>query len=442
MTRSVFDPVVDPGNLNPNFFEGRLLTADSLRDDQKSHRVRQRLVARAVGAGVVEGLWVTRASTSGTVQKTVNISKGFAINRMGEILQLESDVTVDIIPPTTVPEPAVAHFARCEDLPAPQQVPTGIGIYLLVVCPYSTYRDRAPKSGLGSEGKIVGCGDRYVADGVQFRLEPLTPELLAAGDPPLQAELAALLNQTANSKQRSLLRNLVAHACFGTRERAGFAVDPFAKQDGRAALLDYGALDRLRELERLTDCDVPLALLLWNATSGIAFVDGWSVRRRPVPPAVSRDLPTLAGERSPAEAEARLFQFQEHLSELVQSEPAPTGIRAAQYFRYLPPAGMLPLTHISRRGLALPNFFAGRTQRAPFHIEGARQHMLLNMALAHNPIDLDENVVVWLYLVRENRQQQRAAIAIFSSGHSLFLGDARFDVNRWDFSNYGSLLIS
>jgi len=55
--------------------------------------------------------------------------------------------------------------------------------------------------------------------------------------------------------------------------------------------------------------------------------------------------------------------------------------------------------------------------------------------------------MIWLYLVRQNRQAvadssaPKPPYALFASGQLPFFGDARFDVNRWDFSNYGSPLI-
>src|SRR5262245_19348287 len=86
--RSIFDPVIEPGVRNPNFFEGRLLTAEALRDDQRAHRQRQRLLGRAIGAGVVEGLTVTvEPAPTGVPRKTVTIAKGFAINGEGEALR-------------------------------------------------------------------------------------------------------------------------------------------------------------------------------------------------------------------------------------------------------------------------------------------------------------------------------------------------------------------
>jgi hypothetical protein len=51
--------------------------------------------------------------------------------------------------------------------------------------------------------------------------------------------------------------------------------------------------------------------------------------------------------------------------------------------------------------------------------------------------------MIWLYAVRENIQAIDTATAnpplaylIFASGHMPFYGAARYDVNRWDYSNF------
>jgi hypothetical protein len=448
--RSLFDPVIDSGIRNPHFFEGRLLTAEALREDQKAHRERQRLLGRALGAGVAEGLTVTLepAGTDG-LRKTVTIARGFAIDGEGEPLRLNEDVTAEVVPPTVVPEAPATLFARCEDAIQPQPtVPVGVGLYILVMSPASGYRDRAPMSGLGREGKVIGCGDRYAVDGVRFRLEPLQPSMISGASSALRTELTTLLNATGDPAKRSQLRNLIAHLCFGTTQTASFAADPFARSEGASALLTYGALDDLRALERLTECDVPLALLLWN-TSGIAFLDLWAVRRRPVPLPRSADWPLIAGERAAAEGEARWLQFQAQLAELIETQPAPTLIAAQTHFRYLPPAGLLPLQDPARaKGVTVPGFFAGRTYRGPVFVEGARLQAILAAARSFAPVDLGQQEMTWVYLIRENRQPiaptataPGAATALFASGHLPFFGDARFDVNRWNYSNYGSLLV-
>jgi hypothetical protein len=462
-TRSLLDAVIDPGIRNPNYFEGRLLTADALRDDQRAQRERQRLLGRAIGAGVVEGLTVeVQAVPAGTVRRTVTIAKGYAINAEGDTLWLQDDLVADVVPPIAVPEAPATLFARCRNGATPEPtVPVGVGLYVLVIYPASAYRERAAKSGLGSEGRIIGCGDRFAVDGVRFRLERLDPSNISGASTELQAELATLLSQTGDVAKRSLLRNLAAHLCFGTPELAQFAVDPFARRDGMSALLRHGAVDDLRDLRprRISGCDVPLALILWD-TTGIAFVDMWAVRRRPVPPPRSSEWPLLAGEGAAVEGEARLLQFQAHATDLAQELADPTAGEARACFRYLPAAGILPMVGgPAQPGFAYPRFFTGVPHRnngprageiSPFvtgvpFVEGAATRSMLRAALDYPPIDLAGHAIgnefIWLFQVRENRQAINGSASppqpclLFASGQLPEHGLARFDQSRWGYSN-------
>lgn len=441
--RSLFDPVIDSGLRNPHFFEGRLLTAESLREDQKAHRERQRLSGQALGAGVVRGLEVTlEPLVAGAVRRTVRIGQGVALNQEGELLVLRQDIRADVVPPSAPPEAPASLFARCEPSPVPV-LPSSHGLYLLVMSPASGFRERAPKSGLGQEDTIIGCGDRYAVDGVKFRLEPLAPALLAGDDAPALAALDALLAGTANAAQRSRLRNLCAHLLIGAGERMRFARDPFAREGGGSALTAYGALDRLRALERLSRCDVPLSFFLWHA-SGIAYMDLWAVRRRPVAAGLSAEWPALEGLRARAEAEALRLQFQAQLADVLGEADDLSAISAQDFFRYLPPAGLLPVIDVQRpRGVTVPGFFAGRTWRGPVFMEGARLSAIFEAALPYPPLDLEQQEMVWVYLTRENRapagQAAAPPFALFASGQLPFFGEARFDVNRWNYANYVSL---
>jgi hypothetical protein len=442
--RSLFDPVIDLGIFDANFFEGRLLTAEALRDAQQAQTARQKLLATAFGAGVVRGLRVTlQRDANAPVQQTIKIENGLAIDGEGNLLWLKQDLVCDVVPPTQAPEAQPTLFARCAKATPQPSVPLGVGLWILVMSPASAYRGRAEKSGLGSEGKIIGCGERWAVDGVRFRLEPLQVSAMSSADVDAKAQVTSLLQDTGNAASRSRLRNLVAHLCFGTTQVAGFAVDPFARANGASAVLEHGALDELRDVGRLTECDVPLALLLWNP-AGIAFMDLWSVRRRAVARAVSTDWPLVAGFRPLAEREARFLQFQEQLGALLNELPLAAATTAKSVFALLPPAGILPLVGGARTaGFTLPAFFANRKVRDAVFVEGARFGPLLAKASAFPPIDLSIDEMSWLYLVRENAQPiapattaPAAPFAVFVSGHVPFFGEPRYDVNRWDYANY------
>ncbi len=452
---SLLDPILDQGLLHTNFFEGRLLTAQDLRDQQQAERERTRRLGRAVGEGIIEGLEVLLENdgADGNVP-VVAVKRGLAINGEGEIIGLpEHDVQVALSRSVSVAPTTETEFYACAGPPTTKHLPNGVGVYLLVMSPASGYRERAPKSGLGDEGIVKGCGSRYVQEGVRFHLTAFNPVTFGGVSDATRALLKDdLLSQSDPASGTDLvrisrLRNLLAHICFGTEELAGLAVDPIAHKEGKPLSHRYGALDALREAGELLDCDVPLALLYWTL-DGIAFVDLWSVRRRPIRLPHTGNWPSWADERLGLEGEARLLQFQDQLDDLIHSESSPAAISAQLYFRFLPPAGLLPLADpAGARGLTIPGFFFGRTVHGPVFIEGARLHPVMAAAGGFPAIDLEQQEMTWIYLLRENREPATpgamppAAAALFVSAHLPFFGDARFDVNRWNYSNFGSLLV-
>jgi hypothetical protein len=195
---------------------------------------------------------------------------------------------------------------------------------------------------------------------------------------------------------------------------------------------------------------VPLALLDWRL-DGLAWLDNWAVRRRPAPPPTAEAWPTLSAGRRRAEAEAILFQFQDQLAELLRTAPNPAAIRARDSFRWLPPAGLVPLAGGARPGIAHPALWTGLTVRgepvpgAPaLYLDGARLDELLRSALEHPPVDLESGELLWVYRVRQNHPlpatgETEPPYLVFASGHLPFIGTARFDLARWDRSNFGLL---
>jgi hypothetical protein len=431
---SLFDPVIDGGVRNPNWFEGRLLTAQSMRERDLAERQRDQLLGRAIGSGVIEGLWVTRgaARSDGTV-RTLSISKGSAITPSGDALVLGRDITVDVVPPAANNPTGPALFAPCQDPPAIATMPSGFGIYVLVMSSATGYRERAPKSGLGTEGVVTGCGDAFAVEGAQFRLEKLEPHNISIIDDAGRSELTTLIANSANPASRSLLRSIVAHHCFGTPDLANFAVDPFATSAGVSDFLELGALDDLRRLKRITCCDVPIAVLLWNI-NGVDYLDHWSVRRTPLPVAMSTQLPIPASARTRIEGVARFLQFQEHLAAVVADSTIPTSIRADGWFRYLPAAGLLPLTG-TNKGVQLATFLQGiplhlpqppeySSIDGPVFLEGARLPPLLETSFVYPPVELtitqSERSALWVLQYWMHRLSHKIPLlwAVHSFHHS------------------------
>src|SRR4051794_33877975 len=113
MVKTTLDsPFVDEGVQRVSFWNGRILTAKDLRDEQLANQRARRRLGRAVGAGVAYGLTVRAASS--TTQVTVRA--GLAVNGEGQTLELPVDVDVSlVVPPSTARGNDV--FVVCEDLP-------------------------------------------------------------------------------------------------------------------------------------------------------------------------------------------------------------------------------------------------------------------------------------------------------------------------------------
>jgi hypothetical protein len=428
-TTNLNDVILDGGLASVNFFNGRLLSGEDLTQEQSAQRRARQRLGLAAGDGIAFGLGV--AATLAQPPQTgpvLAVGAGLAINRLGQTLALTAPAVVALARPPdggTVPADAGA-FAACQPFQGGVYV-TGTGVYLLVLSPGSRSQGRVPVSGLGNVDPT--CNTRYTVEGIRFRLLEL----------PLSAD---------ELSDASRLRNLVAYKCFGIADDdllTAFHANPFAPPLG-----GYGLLDALRTAGTLTDADVPLAVVSWTDRDGVTFVDPWSVRRRVTAPAVTAAWGLAVGDRRRAEAEAMFLQFQHHLEDLRIGAPNPETLVAAQYFRYLPPAGLLPLAGVGAlRGFSPDYFFYQRATRAAVFMEGAGLECLLHTALDYPPIDLAGDEMVFLYLVRENQNPRDfkgaaapPAYLVFTSGHVPFRGQglARYDVARFDYSNYVSAL--
>jgi len=190
----------------------------------------------------------------------------------------------------------------------------------------------------------------------------------------------------------------------------------------------------------LTDCDMPLALFQWTATGGLRWLDLWSVRRRLAPRPDSDAWPLFPEQAQDALGEARMRQFQQHLGGLRDVNALPA--RASDVFRSLPPAGLVPLSGIAGAiGVDATKFFEGFTTRGPVFIEGARVPAFLRLATRFPPIRAGDPELIWLYLVRENRQPQGGVVPkqpylIFALGRLPCQVVPCFDVSHWDYANY------
>lgn len=399
MARQLDETILDGGIRNTHFFNGRWLTAEDLRTEQEANREHHRQLGRAIGEGVVQGLEVELADAgSGGRVPRVTVSAGLALNRRGEALALAQGVELALARQQDGIPVEAELFAPCTGQPSGDLILTGAGAYVLALCPASGFRERAPGRELGEERTLTGCGSRYAVEGVRFRLVrlPLSPGS-GAGEEVL-APIRSLL-ESQDEPGRSLLRNHLAHLCLGTARLAALEVDPFGTTLGTA----FG-IAALRSVTGLGDNDVPLALLVWTA-QGVRILDPWAVRRptalEEIGPAYARFDPRLAAGR------ARLLQFHDHLRILLQGNAQPSSLRVEDVFRYLPPAGLVPLTSARfSRGFSATRFFSSFASDGARTIRSGQVAELLWESLLHPAIDLEQAPFLQVYEVRESLSAQ------------------------------------
>lgn len=405
-------PVLDGGIRSINFFNGRLLSARDLTLEQSAYREADRRLGKAVGEGVAYGLEVSQASQSSAQSPGVSVAAGLAVNRRGQTLMLDARADIALVR-TAAAAGSSKVFSECAPLQTSAYV-SGAGVYLLTIAPAQTTEGRATTNGMNSAAAT--CNSDTIVNAVQFRLIQL--------DPPITS---------AELQDKNHLRNLVAYKCFGVDETAAFITDPFGTE-----VKQWGLLDSLRP-NQLTDCEVPLAVLYWT-DDGINFIDMWSVRRRIFGYAADAGWPLVTSERRTCEGEAMFLQFQAQVNDLMLLGTDLSTTKAGDIFGYLPPIGLLPIS--SATSFNYDRFFSEMTARAPIFIEGAQLRPLIREAVHYPPIDTNGEIVVWLYVVRENAQAALASAnppqsyIVFATGHTWYRGEAHYDIHHWNFGNF------
>jgi hypothetical protein len=335
------------------FFNGRLLTASDMMEEQKHHREERKRVGRIAGEGVAYGFEVSLDTQNSTAQRPVLlVQAGLAASRSGLTYLLPELTRVHLAQDPDYTGGPETVFAECTP-PSPEGPAAAEGLFVLVVSPVSGTDGSATTSGLA--GDIAACNAKYSTRGLQFRLLPLA----------------------ASDAEDALFRNKTAYRCFGylatgTPELTRNPFEPMAP--------GYGLLDTLRPAT-LTNCDVPLALVHWK-TSGVVFVDNWSVRRGVTRLDAAGDWRRQISNRRASEGSAMVLQFQEHLAQLSSSWPT---LSAASRFRFLPAAGFLPVGPGQINWLTFLGGFAPLSQT---RMSAALFRGILDEHLLEDPIDL------------------------------------------------------
>lgn len=420
VNRNLNEPILDAPQRHVNFFNGRLLTAEVLSQQQSTDKDARRQIGRAIGYGVAQGLQVSETIGESTpLSPVITIQPGLAVNRLGDTLRLKNTVDISLVRPQPDDDtPESIGFKSCVP-PEEGAYVAGAGAYILTISSVEVNEGRAAVSGLGASN--AACNTKTRSQGVMFRLIGV------------DLEPTDLINS-------GTLRNRLAYRCFGTDSSA---YRDFMNQIFGSPVSTYGLIDDLR-VSTMEECEIPLALFYWTSTGGLQFLDMWSVRRRVIAPAVDDRFTLLTSDRRRAEGEAMFMQFAEHLDAIRKSSSNPTNITARDYFRYLPPVGIIPLSNGRWSAGFMPNiFFDGITVRDTMYVEGARIPRLIRASWDYPPLDLDTNVMLWVYQVRENQQaiadlptlQTPQPYLVYAIGHMPYIGDAHTDVNRADYAN-------
>jgi hypothetical protein len=389
-----------------SFWNGRVLTAEDLRDEQLANQSGRTQLGRVIGSGVVSGFEVYQ----GKPETHVEVRPGLAIDGEGQVVELPVDVDLALVVPPDLAS-GDGWFTACD--PVTSNSPTGTGLYLLVVRP--TSQPKSTTAGIAAFGSGVAteCGPKYAVEGVSFRLIGLNAADLAADaghDSPDIDRVTGL----GTSNEHALARNVLAHVFLDTLAWVDRFADPFGAPPEE---VEFGTLTRLRK--SLLHCEVPIAILTWTS-GGVGLVDTWAVRRPPLGEPAFTAIQGLGSTRREHLGRAAFAQFQDHLAALLSEAGFDrSNFRVSDRFRYLPAAGLIPVEP-GRPGFS-GDVFGNLTVHGPVQIEPARIGSLLDESFHHPAIDLDRGEALYVYAVLD--AVGNLSYYVFTATRIDFLGD-------------------
>jgi hypothetical protein len=400
-------PLADGGIRTVNFFNGRLLTGGDMGREQAARREADARIGLAMGDGVASGLMVSYAGRIAPNNRpAATITAGVAVNREGRTLRLAQDVTIEVSRQAAAGPDAVAClFDDCVSTAQGDYV-AGQGLYLLTIAPAFISEGRAQTSGI--DGAAARCNTDATVEAVQFRTIEIDQSLLGG------ASFAA-----------ADFRNRIAYRAFGQGVTRAWPADLLGSDPRGDDLLDaIGTTLRADE--------VPLALIAFVGSFDHLFTDVWSVRR----PVCQRDAgdvtANLSEPRRIGVGRAMFRQFQKQIEELAGANGALGAVSAQSHFKKLPPVGIIPWIDDSQAA----DFFEGMTVRGPLHIDAACVEPLLRESFSAPAINTDSPEAIWVYRVAQTAMDEAGPVLIFANGHLPYRGDARFNLNYWNYANY------
>jgi hypothetical protein len=304
----------------PHYPNGRLLTAEDLQQEQQTQLEKLAQLGQAAGYGIVEGFNVSAAANNSALKVTA----GLGLNPKGNLIHLPADSVTLPIQPIAGDDTTIRRSARFEACDGDEEQPPTLttGAYLLTAAPLAQLEGAVPRKACDGTGTST-CANQWEVEGVEFKIIRLTQYT-----PP-----------TGSRANRN--RNLLAHWFYGSDKIMNLMRDPLKFP------ADYSGFNQIAA-EDFSQCDLPLAVFYW-ASSKIAFIDEWAVRRRLIHPYpasqgdATKWTANLSDQRQ-AEGQARFLQFQDHIADLQTQFGSKTDtIQAVDRFAYLPPVGVLPV---------------------------------------------------------------------------------------------------
>ena len=181
--KSLLETIIEDGIKNTYYFEGRLLSAKDLREQQEANRRQHRRLGSLAGWGIVNGLDVSVENKGDSGDSpVVRIAGGTAVDLEGDVVELPLDyIDIELSRILDSTDASAAIFRDCDIEISESLAPSGAGLYVLVISPTSQYQGYALKSGLQRRGVAHQCGRAYVVEGVHFRLVQFDPLAMRNG---------------------------------------------------------------------------------------------------------------------------------------------------------------------------------------------------------------------------------------------------------------------
>lgn len=388
--------VVEGGLERVPFFNGRVLTAEDLQVEQEADALARDRLGRAVGPGVLEGLWV--CSDEPAPKAGLVVDSGIGLNREGRAVHLPRRTRVDVLGETERDTSAGTEggFADCAAI---ESVATaGSGAYLLVLEPAADTRGRVPRTELGGDGAAGSCGARRRLEGGRLKLVGLDPIESSVVSEDVASQIDELTRHveqrrsdggTPEKAMRSRLRNLLAHACLGSGDPGRSSRGLYAHRTGGGSLERRGEArgglpGSLGAIAELGPDQVPLALIYW-AVDRIEILDVWSART------VVR--PETDGERAAAVTDRRLerlFQSVDHLADIVSSSGSPRQLRLDEHVRFVPALAVVAEFGLDHpRGVDADRFLERFSRGTGGALAPGPLTDLIERSLRYPPVDLE-----------------------------------------------------